>query len=93
MRVICCFSFAVFNTLSLALIFVLFISYYYYLFLLIFSVLVCVPFWVSPVQNSLPLLDLDVCFLFQLGKLSAIVSSNMFSAPFSLSPPFGTPVM
>ena len=30
---------------------------------------------------------------FRFGKLSAIISSNMFTIPFSLSSPFGMPVM
>ena len=42
------------------------------------------------VWNSSGFLNLDVCFLLRLEKLSAIISSN-HSAPFFLSSPSGTP--
>lgn len=42
----------------------------------------CGPPWVDSIWDSLCFLDLDVCFISQVGKFSAILSSNMFSDPF-----------
>ena len=44
----------------------------------------CRPPLIDFVGGSLYFLDLDICFLPQVGKFSRIISSNKFSAPFSL---------
>ena len=50
----------------------------------------CVPLWVYPAWDSLCFLDLvDYCFP-MFGKFSPIISSDIFSGPFSSS---GTPIM
>ena len=51
----------------------------------------CGPLWVDPVWHPFFFLVLDVCFFSQVKKLSAIMPSNIFSVPFSLSSPSGTP--
>ena len=81
--VICHFSLVAFNVLSLSLIFVSLIP-------------VCLdvfPPWVYPVWYSLCFLDLVDYFPSHIGNVSAIISSNIFSGPFSLSSPSGTLIM
>ena len=54
----------------------------------------CVTPWFHPIWDSLNFLDLNECFLSHenfLGKFSAIISSNIFSSPFSFSSPSGSP--
>jgi len=58
-----------------------------------YSVSWCSPLWVDPIWDSLCLLNLHVFFPSRLGKLSAIMSSNMFEPHLSLSPPSGTPIV
>ena len=50
----------------------------------------CVPPWLYPVCASWTWLNISFPIL---GKFSAIISSNIFSGPFSLPSPFGTPIM
>ena len=49
--------------------------------------------WVNFVGGSLCFLGPDVYFLPQIKQFSAIISSNKFSAPFSLSSLPGIPIM
>src|SRR5574337_737711 len=81
--VICLFSLAAFNILSLSLIFVGLIIMCLGVFLLEFILpgTLCAS-W-SWLTISFPM----------LGKSSAIISSNIFSGPFSLSRPSETPIM
>ena len=81
--VMCCFSFAGFNILSLSLNFAM----------LIRMCLGVVLFGLDPVQDSPCFLYLDVISLPRLGKFSVILFSDMFSAPFSLPSPSGAPVL
>ena len=79
--VICCFSLVAFNIFSLCLFFFSLINMCLRMFLLGFILpgTLCTSWtWVIA---SFPL----------LGKFSAIISSNIFSGPFSLSSPLGTP--
>ena len=52
----------------------------------------CVPPWVYPSWDSLHFLDLTISFP-KFRKFSAIISSNIFSGPYSLSSTSGTPIM
>ena len=81
--VMCRFSLVAFNNFSLSLIFVNLITVCLGMFLLGFILpgTLC-SFW-TWVAISFPM----------LGKFSTIVSSNIFSDPFSLSSPSGTPIM
>ena len=81
--VICHFSLVAFNKFSLSLIFVNLITMCLGVFLLGFILpqTLCVSWiWVA-------------IFFPLLGKSSTIISSNIFSGPFSLSSPSGTPIM
>ena len=81
--VICHFSLVAFNILSLSLIFVILITVCLSVFLLGFILLgtLCASWtWLT---ISFPM----------SGKFSAIISSNIFSGPFSLISPFGTHIM
>ena len=53
----------------------------------------CVPPWVYPSWGSLHFLDLIDYFFPKFRKFSAIISSNIFSGPYSLSSTSGTPIM
>ena len=53
----------------------------------------CIPPWVYFIWYSLHFLDLSGDSFPMLGKFLAIISWNMFSVPFSLSSPSGTPIM
>ena len=77
-----CFSLAVFNILSLSLIFAILITCLSVILfgLILFGTLCSSWTWMSV---SSP----------RLGKTSAIMSSSMFSVPFSLSSPSGTRIM
>ena len=81
--VICHFSLAAFNTFSLSLIFATLITMCLGVFLLGFIVYgtLCASWtWLA---ISFPM----------LGKFSTIMSSNIFSGPFSLSSPSRTPIL
>ena len=81
--VIFCFSLVAFNIFSLSLIFVSLITTCLGMFLLgliLYGTLCASWNWVTV---SFPM----------LGKISAIISSIIFSGPFSLSSPSGTPIM
>ena len=81
--VICCFSLVAFTIFSLSLIFVSLINMCLGVFLLEFILhwIVCTSWtWVNV---SFP----------TLGKVLAIISSNVFSGPFSFSSLLGTPIM
>ena len=81
--VTCCFSLAAFNILSLLLSFAILttmcLGVNVFVFIL-FGTLCASWTWMS-------------VFFHMLGTFSAIMFSNMFSAPFSLSSPSGTPIM
>ena len=77
-----CFSLAVFKILFLSLIFAILITMY-----------PSVDFLGSSCLGLCVLLDLDICFLSHIRKFSAIIYSNKFFAPFSLSSPSGSPIM
>ena len=80
--VICCFSLAAFNNFSLSLIFANLITMCLGVFLLRFILYgtLCASWtWVA---ISCPM----------LGKSLTIISSNIFSGPFSLFSPSGTPI-
>ena len=81
--VICNFSLVAFNILSLSLIFDNLITMYLGVFLLGFilpETLCATSTWLT---ISFP----------KLGKFFASISSNIFSDPYSLSSPTGTPIM
>ena len=81
--VICHFSLAAFNNFSLSLIFATLITMCLGVFLvgfILYGTLCTSWTWVA---FSFP----------TLGKFSTIISSNIFSGPFSLSSPSGTPIM
>ena len=83
MYVICHFSLVAFNILSLSLIFVSLITMCLGVFLLGLILLgtLCASWtWLT---ISFP----------TLGKFSASMSSTIFSGPFSLFSPYGTPIM
>ena len=71
-----------FNVLSLCLVFVLLITLRLSVLLLGFIL-----------PGTLCFLDLVDYFLCMLGNFSAIISSNIFSGPFSLSSPSRNPIM
>ena len=73
-----CFSLTAFKILSLSLIFDILITMYW-----------CGPLWLHLVWDSRYFLVLDVCFLPKLGRFSAVISSNKFSAFLSLFSPLG----
>ena len=75
--VITCFSLAAFKILSL------FLSFFMCLSVFLFGFILFGTLWVSWTWMSFS----------RLGKFSAIISSNNFSGPFSLSSPSGTPIM
>ena len=78
--VICHFPLVAFNILFLSLIFVSLITMYLVEFFLGFILpgTLCASWtWLIPI----------------LGKFSTIISSNIFSGPFFLSPPSGIPIM
>ena len=80
---ICCFSLAAFSNFSLSLIFVYLITMCLSVFLLGFILYgtLCTSWtWLA---ISFPM----------LGKFLTIIPSNIFSGPFSLSSPSGTPIM
>ena len=77
LHVICHFSLVAFNILSLSLIFVSLITMCLSVFLLGYIL----PGILLPVSFSM------------LGKFSAIISSNIFSGPISLSSPSGTHIL
>ena len=52
----------------------------------------CGPLWIELVGNFLCFLNLNVSFS-RLGKFSATVASNKFSAPFSLASPYEVLIM
>ena len=52
----------------------------------------CVPPWAHPSWETPCFLDLTISFP-MFGKFSAIISSNIFSGPYSLSSTSGTPIM
>ena len=58
-----------------------------------YGILWCLFLCVHLIWDSLCFLDLDVCFFTRLRKFSAIISSNKFSVPFTLSSLSGTPEM
>ena len=58
-----------------------------------YNVFGCSPLWLDSGWDSLCFLDLDIYFLSRLGKFSGVMSSDMFSDPFFLSSPSGTPLM
>ena len=79
----CCFPLAAFNILSLSLIFAILMTMclgVVFFGLILFGALCAFWAWISV---SFP----------KLGKFSVIMSSNMFSAPYSLSSPSGTSIM
>ena len=80
--VICHFSLVAFNILSLSLIFVSLVTMCLGVFLLGFILPGPLASWTWQ-TTSFPM----------FGKFSAIISSNIFSGPFSLSSPSGTPIM
>ena len=53
----------------------------------------CERLWFPLVWDSLCFLNLNFSFLSQIGKFSAIISSNNFSVPFYLCFSSGTPIM
>ena len=80
--VICCFSLAAFNILSLCLLFVSLISMCLGVFLLGFIL-----------YGTVCLLGLIDYFLFHVGEIFNYNSSKFFSYPFFFSSPFGTPII
>ena len=81
MYVICSFSLAAFNILCLIFVFLIMMCLGLLLFGLIpYGTLFASWTWVTV---SFP----------KLGRFSAVISSNIFSGPFSLSSPSGTPIM
>ena len=83
LHVVCCFSLAAFNILCLSLILVHFITMCLSVFLLgvIVPGMLCASWtWLT---ISPPM----------FGKFSAIISLNIFSGPFSLFSPSGTPIL
>ena len=83
LHVICHFSLVAFNNLSLSLIFVSLITVCLGVFLLGFILPGTLCAYWTWLTDSFPM----------LGKLSDIISSNIFSGPFSLPLPSGTPIM
>ena len=81
--VICCFSLVTFYILSLSLIFVSLIT---------MCLDMLLPGFILPGTLCASLTWLTISFP-MLGKFSAIISSNIFSGPFSLYFPSGTPKM
>ena len=81
--IFCCFFLAAFSNFSLSLIFASLITLCLGVFLLVFILYgTHCTFW-TWVAISFPM----------LGKFSTIISSNIFSSPFSLSSPSGIPIM
>ena len=70
---ISCFPLATFK--------ILFILKFYYFN---YNVSWCGSFWIHFICNFMSFLELYICFLSQIRKVSAIISSNIFSDPFSL---------
>ena len=83
LNIIFCFSLIVFNIFSIIFSFCQF-DYY---------VSEHVAPWINPVWDSQYFLNLSDCFLSHVGEISAILSSIIFSGPFSLSSPTGTLIM
>ena len=81
--VICHFSLVAFNNFSLSLTYVNLITMSLGVFLLGFILPGTLCASLTWVAISFPM----------LGKFLTIISSNIFSGPFSLSPPSGTPLM